>query len=484
MRSVARSPGRAGSWLWRPSLSRRIAVAMVLSLVAIQGQMLVQIRLLSNPEFRLTGMRWLAEAVRDVSDEVFKVSPEDRGEFLTKRSAGTSLRLGWRQTFMASEPDDSHSAIGARLAATLRDVLADRVRDIHVRASTLRYRFPVNELRVVVMPPELGPLLSKAPVQAGAPDVLMPAGVKVAVQGPDGSWLTVEPVGFDDGALWTSLPYAPLLVGGLIIAVVSTLLARRLVAPLDRLVIAAERIGTAREPVSVPTEGLHEFSTVARTFEEMQHRLLRFVDDRTQMLAAISHDLRSALTRLRLAAEQCAGEAERAALSAEIDDMQAMVESTLAFASGEAQLAPNRPTDVASLLISLVDEASDAGQPCSYEGPDHVETMAHPVSLKRAFRNVMDNAVKYGHTARVSLTIEAAKLSIVVDDDGPGVPEARMEDVFAPFRRLDTARTQDKSGAGLGLTIARDVVQSHGGTIRLLNRQGGGLRVAIELPRR
>lgn len=120
----------------------------------------------------------------------------------------------------------------------------------------------------------------------------------------------VAPVGFEDSAFGLSLPYAPLLAGGIIIAAVSTLLARRLVAPLDRLVVAAERIGTAREPVRVDPAGLHEFSAVARAFEDMQQRLLRFVEDRTRMLAAISHDLRSSLTRLRLAAEQCQGSEE------------------------------------------------------------------------------------------------------------------------------------------------------------------------------
>ena len=161
-----------------------------------------------------------------------------------------------------------------------------------------------------------------------------------------------------------------------------------------------------------------------------------------------------------------------------------MVESTLALASGEARLTPNQPTDIAALLISLVDETSDAGQTCWYLGPDHIETMGHPVSLKRAFRNVIDNALKYGKAARVSLQAEASRLKIFVEDDGPGIPEARMEDVFAPFRRLDPARGHETVGVGLGLTIARDVIQSHGGTITLVNRAGGGLTVVLQIPAR
>ena len=284
---------------------------------------------------------------------------------------------------------------------------------------------------------------------------------------------------------WASTQQStPLLAGGLIIAFVSTWLARRLVAPLDRLVAAADRIGTAREPMRVATEGLHEFAAVARAFEDMQQRLLKFVDDRTRILAAISHDLRSSLTRLRLVSEQGAGDVDRAALSAEIDDMQSMVESTLSFASGEAQLVPNRLTDIASLLISLVDEAADAGNACAYEGPDHIETMGHPVSLKRALRNVIDNALKYGGPACVGLTLAQNWITITVDDSGPGVAEESREDVFAPFRRLDPARGHATPGVGLGLTIARDVVQSHCGTIVLTNSPQSGLRVMITLPRR
>lgn len=483
---VEQSASQTSLWDWmrRPSLGRRIAVAMVFSLIAIQAQAVLQIWLFSKPEFRLTGTRWLAEIARDAAKAAFAVPAGQRNEVLRKRSEGTTVRLYWSPILPWTAPDDSGDLIAAQLTATLRETLRDKAKGLYVSVSALNFRLPTNSVRLVIAPEEVKARVAVLPIGEGEPEVLIPAGVRIAVQGQDASWVMVEPVGFEDSAFGLSLPYAPLLAGGIIIAAVSTLLARRLVAPLDRLVVAAQRIGTAREPVRVDTTGLHEFSAVARAFEDMQQRLLRFVEDRTHMLAAISHDLRSSLTRLRLAAEQCQGSDERDALTAEIQDMQSMVESTLAFASGEARMTPTQPTDIAALLISLVDEAVDAGRACDYQGPNHIETMAHPVSLKRAFWNVIDNAIKYGGAARVSLTVDAASLTIRIDDDGPGIPDEAREDVFSPFRRLDQARGHAMPGTGLGLTIARDVIQSHGGTIALCNRASGGLSATIELPLR
>ena len=474
---------QSGVWFARPSLNRRIAAAMVLSLVAIQGQAVVQIRLLSDPEIRMTGTRWLAEATRDVVRDVFAVPPERRVVLVAGKSAATSLYISWGAALPWPDPDESETPLAARLAATLRDVLVDQVKAVRVSASTVRPHF-AESVRVTVEPAAVKERLGREPVRSDEPDVLIPAGVRIAVQGLDGSWVGVQPVGFNYGVFGGTLPYGPLLAGGLIIAFVSTWLARRMVAPLNRLVVAAERIGTAREPVRVETEGLHEFAAVARAFEDMQQRLLKFVEDRTRILAAISHDLRSSLTRLRLLSEPGTEGLDHAALSAEIDDMQSMVESTLTFASGEAQLAPNRPTDIAALLISLVDEASDAGKACTYQGADHIETMGHPVSLKRALWNVIDNALKYGGSADVGLGVAPSWITITVDDGGPGIAEESREDVFAPFRRLDPARGQMTPGVGLGLTIARDVVQSHGGTIVLADSPANGLRVMMTLPRR
>lgn len=473
-----------GLWQGQPTLSRRLATTMLLALVAIQCQAFLQISYFSRPEIRLIGIRWLSETAGYTARDAFALPAEARSKFLAERGERSRVQLHWRQGPPPDSPNDSDRMIGAQLAATIRDVMGVDLKSLHIRVASFRFRFPTMMIAVTAAADEVSHPPDRQPVQAGAPDVLIHAGIRVSLQGHDGSWIDAEPLGFKDEAFGIILPWAPLVVMGLIIAAVSTWTARRMMAPLDRLVIAAERLGAAREPVRVDPAGLHEFAGVARAFEEMQQRLLRFVEDRTRILAAISHDLRTSLTRLSLAAEQCGVETERAALEAEIEEMRTMVDSTIAFASGEAQLAPNQSTDVAAMLISLIDEASDQGKVCSYDGPDHAETMAHPVSLKRAFHNVIDNASKYGAVARVRLAQDGRTIQVSFDDDGPGIPAKHHNDVFVPFRRLDPARGHEIPGVGLGLTIARDVIQSHGGTIELINLDGGGLRVSITLPRR
>lgn len=488
MTASARADDRAridrrehASWLRRPSLSRRIAIAMILSLIAIQGQAFLQIRIFSDPELRFMGTRWLAEVTKAAATHTFALPADQRADRQTYRNGDVAIDLLWSRERPARALDTTGSPIAARLRATLADLLGDTALTIRVSATMLSYRFPTNAFRLVVVPRSDIARFGSSPVRADEPDVLIPAGVHIAVQGRDGTWLAVEPIGTGDSAFGATLPYVPLLVGGLIIALVSTLTARHLTAPLDHLVVAANRVGVSREPVNVPKQGLHEFASVAQAFEDMQMRLLRLVDDRTEMLAAVSHDLRSSLTRLRLVAEGIREESEHHALTAEIEDMQDMLDSTLAFASGEARAVPNQRVDIAALLISLVDEAADVGEPCTYAGPDHAEVIGHPVALKRAFRNLIDNAIKYGGTARISITVEAERVAVAVEDDGPGIPAARIEEAFAPFRRLDAARTTP--GAGLGLTIARDVIQAHGGAIFAERRRTGTFSIVASLPK-
>jgi signal transduction histidine kinase len=473
---------QALGWLRRPGIGRRVALAMALSLVAVQLQAFLQVRLLARPEVRLVGTAWLADTARDAARFAFALPPEARAAALAARAGSPYVRLEWSPGRPWPGPDQSGHVLVKRFAATLRQHFPPGTQLV-VAVDRLQYLFPFRTVRVVPVPDDIGARLADAPLPPGADDELMATNIRVAVQGADGSWLSVTPVGFADLGPFGGLPLPPLIAAGLIISLVSIYTARRLMAPLDRLVEVAGRIGTARAFVPVPAAGLGEFGAVARAFEEVQHRLLRFDAERTQMLAAISHDLRSALTRLQLAIEPGSGRDPDPVLAREIADMQAMVDSTLAFAGGEARQATLGPTDVAALLISLVDEASDQGMACSYEGPDHAVADAYPPALRRAFRNLIDNAVKYGGTARVRLAVEPRQLRITILDQGPGIPPHRFEEALAPFRRLDPARSGQIPGVGLGLTIARDVVASHGGSLALGNPPEGGLCVEVTLPR-
>jgi signal transduction histidine kinase len=224
----------------------------------------------------------------------------------------------------------------------------------------------------------------------------------------------------------------------------------------------------------------------ARAFNDMQTRLRRLVENRTRMLAAISHDLRTPLTLLRLRAEDVENAAEREKMLATIADMNAMIDATLSFARDEATAEPSRRTDLTALLASLVDDMADAGMPVTMEPAPPLVADCRPAALKRAITNLIDNAIKYGKVARASIqAIPGAigAIEIIIDDDGLGIPEEELARVFQPFYRIERSRSRETGGIGLGLAIALSIVQAHGGELRLANRKGDGLRAVITLPR-
>ncbi len=456
---------------------------MVVSLIAIQTQALVQIWALAKPELRLTSVRTLTDATVEAVHVAFPAPAQQRESALESIAEAHALRIRWsfrRPTGVDSAGD---AAVLSRLDATLRQRLGGAVRQSSVALVKLDAPFPLDTLRVVLAPGDDPNRYGTAPLAAHEPDILLPPNIRIVVQGADGSWLSIMPVGFEEKGALSGRPLIPILIGGLIIALFSIMTARTIAAPLHRLVEAARQIGRSREFVPVGASGLHEFAAVAHAFEEMQRRLLSFIDGRTLMLAAISHDLRSSLTRLRIIVEAGASADVRQALLREMDEMHMMLESTLAFAGGEANRSPGIPTDVAALLISVIDDASDAGRDVRYAGPDHAEIVCSPVALKRAFRNLVDNAVKYAGHARVLLEANDAWLRIEIADDGVGIPHDRRLDALTPFVRLDEARSGAIPGAGLGLTIAHDAVQRHGGTLELRSAPSGGLLVVVTLPK-
>ena len=222
--------------------------------------------------------------------------------------------------------------------------------------------------------------------------------------------------------------------------------------------------------------------TAIRAFNRMQERLRRFVDDRTQMLAAMSHDLKTPLTRLRLRAEFVEDHEQQRKMLADLDEMSAMVESTLAFARDDAQGEPRMLVDLGVLVESVCENASDAGEDVSFSAPRGLDVTCRPTAISRAIANLVDNAVKYGGSAHVDLTREPGRVIIAIDDSGPGIPAEEQQKVFAPFYRLERSRNRDTGGVGLGLAVARTIAREHGGDLALANRAGGGLRARLEIP--
>jgi signal transduction histidine kinase len=267
------------------------------------------------------------------------------------------------------------------------------------------------------------------------------------------------------------------------IALLAIWAARRATVPLARFAQAASRLGTDVGAPPMPETGPSEIVQAARAFNQMQERLQRLVDDRTRMLAAIAHDLRTALTRLRLRAELIDDPEQQAKAAADLDAMAAMLDETLAFARDDGARETRQDVDLAALARSLCDDLADTGHPVTYAGPDRLRLACRPVALQRALANVIDNAVHYGGSADVTLRGEPDRAVLTIEDRGPGIPRDMREQVFQPFFRLEPSRSRATGGTGLGLAVARTIVHRHGGEITLADRQGGGLVVRIALPR-
>ncbi|HTC44665.1 MAG TPA: ATP-binding protein [Steroidobacteraceae bacterium] len=253
-------------------------------------------------------------------------------------------------------------------------------------------------------------------------------------------------------------------------------------APLDRFARAAERVGVDVHSPPLAVHGPLQLQRAIRAFNEMQVRLQRLLTDRTLMLGAISHDLGTPLTRLRLRVETDRAD-DKAKMLADIEAMQIMLTSALSFVRGVDDAEPREVVDLDSLLQTVCDLVSDLGGEVTYGAPRRSNYCCKPQAMLRALTNVVTNAAKYGLRARVSLQqLADGGFVIEIQDDGPGIPDGEKAKVFEPFYRTDEARESDRQGMGLGLSIARSIILAHGGTIELRDREPHGLNVHIFLP--
>jgi signal transduction histidine kinase len=267
------------------------------------------------------------------------------------------------------------------------------------------------------------------------------------------------------------------------VVALSLLAVRWLSRPLSVLAQAATELGEDLRRPPLPEAGPLEVQRAARAFNRMQKRIQRQIEDRERLLAAVSHDLRTPITRLRLRAEALEDPALKAKFEHDLADMEAMVSATLAFMRAGADRESTAPIDVMALLESIQTDMLELGQAVDVAGATLAPYRGQPVALKRALINVIENAVKYGQRAHVRVEDAASALRILVADDGPGIPPAELEQVFEPFYRLEASRSRDSGGVGLGLAIARSITRAHGGDLTLRNRNQGGLEAVLTLPR-
>ena len=325
--------------------------------------------------------------------------------------------------------------------------------------------------------PRLGP--DGEPPREGRP----PPRWRASIQLNNGEWLNIEQMYELGMAPWliTVLYENAVIFAMMILFVVPavTLSTRRL----TQLARAADRLGRGEDTEALPESGTSEIRHLTQAFNAMSLRLRRFVQGRTQMLAGISHDLRTPITALRLRTDLVDDEENRERMQALIDDMHHLTEATLTLAKDESFTEKTDKVDLSALIEGICDDLQDAGIEATADVQRGVSLVCRPFSLRRAIRNVTENGAKYGKRSRISLKDAPDSISIIVDDDGPGIPEGERERAFQPFVRLEGSRSRETGGSGLGLAITRSIILNHGGDIALMNRPEGGLRVTITLPK-
>lgn len=265
---------------------------------------------------------------------------------------------------------------------------------------------------------------------------------------------------------------------------ISILMLRSVTKPLRQCAAAAERLYSETNSVPIDTTGPREVRALAVALNGLQERVKKLIDDRTLTVAAVSHDLKTPLSRLRLRSETVGDDGLRAAMAKDVAEMEQMVDQALDFLRGAQTGEQPRKIDLGSLLESIAAEHADSGKSVGTDLQGGLILLGQHFALKRAFGNLIGNAVKYGGAARIGAWIEADTLLVEIVDEGPGIPEDKREAVFEPFVRLEQSRSRETGGAGLGLTVAKSIIAAHGGTIALVSPAvGQGLLVQVRLPR-
>ncbi|WP_248750453.1 ATP-binding protein [Pseudomonas sp. MWU15-20650] len=303
------------------------------------------------------------------------------------------------------------------------------------------------------------------------------------IQLHDGSWLSFTPSERSWG-LSASTRIAVIIALGLIATLlVAWVATRQLAMPLQRFASAARRFGGDLRAPPIDIEGPHEIRQAIIAFNTMQAQIQHFIGERTHMLAAISHDLRAPLTRMRLRSEFMEDLDHQRKLIRDVEEMQSMINAALAFFREDTDPEPSTAFDLSELLQTIIDDYRDQHIDVDFSGPSHVVYHGRPLGIKRVIVNLLENATKYAQHPGITLSVGPHAICIEVSDEGPGIPETALERVFDPFFRLEASRNRNTGGVGLGLSAARAIVREQGGDLTLSNRHGQGLMARVELPR-
>lgn len=422
-----------------------------------------------------------AERSADI-DRLLRDLPADRRDAMVRLLDSQVLRVWVSDEPAVTSPGPSRADadVTAYLRAQVPEAADSDVRVRLIGGGGLRVVFGDDGYRVV--PPPFDPAsrtglpTAAARVPEGAPSLT------ISMRQGDGDWLNFV------GLLRTGRAFLPgLLVANLVsaavgIALVSFWLVGRVTSPLARLSEAAERLGRSLSSDPLSTSGPKEVAVAAEAFNRMQRRLVRLVQGRTQLLAGISHDLRTPLTQVRLRTEMTPASPEREKNLQALDDMDAIIGTFLTYARASHEAEERSRIDLGALVGSICDDLADNGADILCNCPTGLVVSCKRIAIKRAVTNLVENALKYGHEARVGVEGVPGRLMVAVEDRGPGIPASELDAVFSPFHRGVRPASPASAGVGLGLSIAQAIAEDHGGEVRLTNRKAGGLRAEFVLP--
>ncbi|MGE0356414.1 MAG: ATP-binding protein [Burkholderiales bacterium] len=431
------------------------------------------------------GLR-LAERIADIGKLLDSLPPPERRRVVAVFDA-PPLAISLDRPPLGAEPGPAEGDMRLSMFATvLRFALGDGM-----PARVVRHESEPESFRATGRMGRMGPM--------GRPDMPMMmrhmGGEGMHGFTPEGAFFTVQValrdgtlVTFDtslspqDAVIPTRVALTLLILLGSVV-VLSLVAVRWVTGPLSSLATAADELGANIDRPPLEEAGPVEVRRAARAFNSMQGRLSRFIADRTRVLAAMSHDLKTPITRMRLRNEMLEDEAARGKFAKDLDEMEAMVSQTLDFLRDERSVEPVRLVDLDALLESLQTDYQDTGNAVEIAGRASRPLPCRPQALRRCLTNLVDNAIRYGGRASIRVDDAGGKVEIRVLDEGPGIPEEDIERAFEPFVRGESSRSRETGGTGLGLGIARNVARAHGGELSLRNRPEGGLEAILSLPR-
>jgi signal transduction histidine kinase len=466
----------------RSLFSRLVLVLFVVLLVAQIGGFALHMHERGELLAQASGMR-SAQRIADVVQLIDPMSPAQRKTIEKVLSAPPLVLSLARAPLPAPAADADMRMRAGMFGSLLRRQLPP---SYDIRVDVMRAAWPPGKGMGIGM----GYGRMHAAQADGMPHWRMHAG-----EGP--GYTFVAQVKLHDGTLATfdtsvpqataNWPYRLLASAALLLAavlLVSWIAVRWATRPLKTLAAAAEELGRNIQRPPMPESGPVEVAQAARAFNTMQSRLAGTIRERTQVLAAMSHDLKTPISRLRLRAELLDDAQQRAKFTADLQEMEAMVAGALDFLRGMENGEPPRPVDMMALLESLQTDMQESGGEVRITGRTTAPLHGRVQALKRGIGNLIENAIKYGQRADVVIDDNETRLRLRIEDDGPGIPADQLEKVFEPFYRLESSRNRDTGGSGLGLAIARGVAALHGGQLTLENRAQGGLAAILTLPRR